>query len=159
MLVVIFVNPPSPSYVLFCTSSLAHWPLDLGAYIMKQVVRVLRANPVLVMALIAMVLACLVHPSFGLLILLCSHFFSCHNALCRYIHLLLLLKFVWGFCALLELGLWLGSCLGLAGSMGFWVVWFFRRFVFHGLFLYNLRCTLWLVGVVYFAIFFRIVLV
>ncbi|XP_057437443.1 uncharacterized protein LOC130729647 isoform X2 [Lotus japonicus] len=50
-----------------------------------KVVRVLRANPLLVMALIAMVLACLVHPSFGLLILLFSHFFSCHNALCSFL--------------------------------------------------------------------------
>ncbi|XP_022633244.1 GPI inositol-deacylase isoform X1 [Vigna radiata var. radiata] len=47
-----------------------------------KVVRVLRSNPVLVMALTAMILASLVHPSFGLLILLLYHFLCCHNALC-----------------------------------------------------------------------------
>ncbi|XP_050913239.1 GPI inositol-deacylase isoform X1 [Lathyrus oleraceus] len=47
-----------------------------------KVIRVLRTNPVLVTAITAVTLACLVHPSFGLLILLVAHFFCCHNALC-----------------------------------------------------------------------------
>ncbi|KAH1193660.1 GPI inositol-deacylase [Glycine max] len=51
----------------------------------RNVVRVLRANPVIVMAVTAMVLASLVHPSFGLLILLFSHFLCCHNALCSFL--------------------------------------------------------------------------
>ncbi|KAK7338423.1 hypothetical protein VNO77_19032 [Canavalia gladiata] len=53
-----------------------------SSFFSLKVVRVLRANPVLVMALTAMILASLVHPSFGLLILLFSHFFCCHSALC-----------------------------------------------------------------------------
>nr|ABN08575.1 Esterase/lipase/thioesterase; Lipase, active site [Medicago truncatula] len=53
-----------------------------SSFFSLKVIRVLRANPVLVISLTAMVLACLVHPSFGLLILLFAHFFCCHNALC-----------------------------------------------------------------------------
>ncbi|KAL5172050.1 GPI inositol-deacylase [Glycine soja] len=53
-----------------------------GRVLMLVVVRVLRANPVIVTAVTAMVLGSLVHPSFGLLILLFSHFLCCHNALC-----------------------------------------------------------------------------
>nr|ABN06164.1 hypothetical protein MtrDRAFT_AC151521g39v2 [Medicago truncatula] len=48
-----------------------------------RVIQVLRENPILVISLTAMVLVCLVHPSFGLPILLFGHFFCCHNALCR----------------------------------------------------------------------------
>ncbi|XP_058761830.1 GPI inositol-deacylase-like isoform X1 [Vicia villosa] len=54
----------------------------LSSFFSLKVIRVLRANPVLVTALTAVTLACLVHPSFGLLILLAAHFFCCHNALC-----------------------------------------------------------------------------
>ncbi|RDX68213.1 hypothetical protein CR513_52813, partial [Mucuna pruriens] len=56
-----------------------------SSFFSLKVVRVLRANPVLVMAFTAMVLASLVHPSFGLLILLFSHFLCCHNALCSFL--------------------------------------------------------------------------
>lgn len=56
-----------------------------SSFFSLKVVRVLRANPVLVMALTAMVLASLIHPTFGLLILLFSHFFCCHNALCSFL--------------------------------------------------------------------------
>ncbi|XP_061336621.1 GPI inositol-deacylase isoform X1 [Gastrolobium bilobum] len=60
-----------------------HWFVHrFSSFFSLKVVRVVRANPVLVTALTAMVLACLVHPSFGLLILLFSHFLCCHNALC-----------------------------------------------------------------------------
>ncbi|XP_019447433.1 PREDICTED: uncharacterized protein LOC109350653 isoform X1 [Lupinus angustifolius] len=60
-----------------------HWFLDLfSSFLSLKVVRALRGNPVLVTTLAAMVLACLVHPAFGLLILLVSHFYCCHNALC-----------------------------------------------------------------------------
>ncbi|KAL5057400.1 hypothetical protein RYX36_029004 [Vicia faba] len=57
----------------------------LSSFFSLKVIRVLRANPVLVTALTAMTLACLVHPSFGLLILLVAHFFCCHNALCSFL--------------------------------------------------------------------------
>ncbi|KAK7260642.1 hypothetical protein RIF29_26863 [Crotalaria pallida] len=63
-----------------------HWFLDLSSsFFSLKVVRVLRANPVLVTTLAAMILACLVHPAFGLLILLVSHFLCCHNALCSFL--------------------------------------------------------------------------
>ncbi|XP_027349452.1 uncharacterized protein LOC113861049 isoform X2 [Abrus precatorius] len=56
-----------------------------SSFFSLKVVQVLRANPVLVLALTAMVLSSLVHPSFGLLILLFYHFFCCHNALCSFL--------------------------------------------------------------------------
>ncbi|KHN10855.1 GPI inositol-deacylase [Glycine soja] len=56
-----------------------------SSFFSLKVVRVLRANPVIVTAVTAMVLGSLVHPSFGLLILLFSHFLCCHNALCSFL--------------------------------------------------------------------------
>ncbi|PNY05813.1 GPI inositol-deacylase [Trifolium pratense] len=56
-----------------------------SSFFSLKVVRALRANPVLVTFFIAMVFACLVHPAFGLLILLLAHFFCCHNALCSFL--------------------------------------------------------------------------
>ncbi|CAK8541188.1 unnamed protein product [Lathyrus sativus] len=53
-----------------------------SSFFSLKVIRVLRANPVLVTVITAVTLACLVHPSFGLLVLLVAHFFCCHNALC-----------------------------------------------------------------------------
>ena len=50
----------------------------------KQVVRVLRVNPLLVTALTAITLGCFVQPALGLFILILSHALCCHNALCRY---------------------------------------------------------------------------
>ncbi|QHN87289.1 hypothetical protein HN51_041524 [Arachis hypogaea] len=62
------------------------WFVNLSSsFFSLKGVRVLRANPVLVTVLAAMIFACLVHPAFGLLILLCSHFFFCHNALCSFL--------------------------------------------------------------------------
>ena len=52
---------------------------------MKQVIRVLRANPLLVTALVAITLVCFVHPALGLFILLFFHALCCHNALCGYV--------------------------------------------------------------------------
>ena len=46
--------------------------------------RVLRVNPLLVTALAAITLGCIVHPALGLFILILSHALCCHNALCRY---------------------------------------------------------------------------
>ncbi|XP_024182138.1 uncharacterized protein LOC112187528 isoform X2 [Rosa chinensis] len=49
-----------------------------------KVVRVIRANPLMVTALAAISLACLVHPGLGLLVLLLSHALCCHTALCSH---------------------------------------------------------------------------
>ncbi|MED6149474.1 hypothetical protein PIB30_062833 [Stylosanthes scabra] len=62
------------------------WFVNLSSsFFSLKGVRVLRANPVLVTVAAAMFFACLVHPAFGLLILLCAHFFFCHNALCSFL--------------------------------------------------------------------------
>lgn len=50
---------------------------------LKQVVRLLRVNAFLVTAILAITLACLVHPALALFLLLCSHALCCHDALCR----------------------------------------------------------------------------
>lgn len=50
-----------------------------------KVVRVIRAKPLLVTALAAITLACLVHPALGLLVLLFSHALCCHTALCSFL--------------------------------------------------------------------------
>ncbi|XP_059640076.1 GPI inositol-deacylase isoform X2 [Cornus florida] len=58
------------------------WFFNLSSgFLSFRVVRVLRANPLLLTALAAITLACFVHPAFGLSILLLSHVFCCHNAL------------------------------------------------------------------------------
>ncbi|XP_048327916.2 uncharacterized protein LOC107415154 isoform X1 [Ziziphus jujuba] len=50
-----------------------------------KVVRVLRANPSLVTALAAITMGCLIHPALGLFVLLFSHAFCCHSALCSFL--------------------------------------------------------------------------
>ncbi|XP_021769429.1 uncharacterized protein LOC110733661 [Chenopodium quinoa] len=50
-----------------------------------KVVRVIRSNPVLMMALVATILVCFVHPALGLSLLLISHSLCCHSALCSYL--------------------------------------------------------------------------
>ncbi|KAF7801554.1 GPI inositol-deacylase isoform X1 [Senna tora] len=60
-----------------------HWFINLSSIIFSlKVVRILRSNPVLVTTLAAIILACLVHPALGLIILLFSHAICCHTALC-----------------------------------------------------------------------------
>ncbi|KAG6720154.1 hypothetical protein I3843_03G046000 [Carya illinoinensis] len=49
-----------------------------------KVVRVLRVNPLLVTALTAVMLACLVHPALGLFALLIFHALGCHKMLCSH---------------------------------------------------------------------------
>ncbi|KAF5734228.1 GPI inositol-deacylase-like isoform X4 [Tripterygium wilfordii] len=56
----------------------------LSSFFVLKVPRALRDNPLLVTALIAITLACFVHPALGLFILLLSHAFCCHNALCSH---------------------------------------------------------------------------
>ncbi|KAB2614050.1 GPI inositol-deacylase-like [Pyrus ussuriensis x Pyrus communis] len=58
--------------------------LSSGFFSLK-VVRVLRANPVFVTALVAITLACLVHAAFGLFIILFFDALSCHSALCSFL--------------------------------------------------------------------------
>ncbi|GAV85514.1 PGAP1 domain-containing protein [Cephalotus follicularis] len=53
-----------------------------SSFSLRQVVRLQRVNPSLVTAMAAITLGCLVHPALGLLILLLTHAFSCHNSLC-----------------------------------------------------------------------------
>ncbi|KAF9666304.1 hypothetical protein SADUNF_Sadunf16G0215700 [Salix dunnii] len=57
------------------------------------VVRVLRVNPLLVTALAAITLGCIVHPALGLFILILSHALCCHNALCSHARMKELLDF------------------------------------------------------------------
>lgn len=51
----------------------------------RQVAIVIRTNPVLMIALVAIILVCFVHPALGLSVLLISHALCCHNALCSYL--------------------------------------------------------------------------
>ncbi|WCJ21260.1 GPI inositol-deacylase [Euphorbia peplus] len=63
-----------------------HWFINLSSsFISLKVIRVVRLNPLLVTALTAVTLGCLVHPAFGLFILVLSHAFCCHNALCSFL--------------------------------------------------------------------------
>lgn len=50
-----------------------------------KVVQILRARPRLVVALIAIPLVCFVHPALGLIVLLLSHIFDSHAALCSFL--------------------------------------------------------------------------
>ncbi|XP_022873269.1 uncharacterized protein LOC111392216 isoform X1 [Olea europaea var. sylvestris] len=59
------------------------WFIDLSSTLssIKQVVRILKANSLLITALISITLVCFVHPALGLFALLLSHAVCCHNAL------------------------------------------------------------------------------
>ncbi|KAI9120798.1 hypothetical protein K1719_007831 [Acacia pycnantha] len=62
------------------------WFSNLSSIISSfKLVRILRAKPVLATTLAAIILACLVHPALGLIILLFSHAVCCHNALCSFL--------------------------------------------------------------------------
>lgn len=50
----------------------------------RQVVRILIANPLLITTLVAITLVCLVHPALGLFVLLLSHIVCCHSSLSRF---------------------------------------------------------------------------
>ncbi|XP_057525131.1 uncharacterized protein LOC130804633 isoform X2 [Amaranthus tricolor] len=66
----------------FCLSFLQQI-IDLVSRVSTiKVVRVVRSNPALMTILVAIVLVCFVHPALGLSILLISHSFCCHSALC-----------------------------------------------------------------------------
>ncbi|XP_050234026.1 uncharacterized protein LOC126682404 isoform X2 [Mercurialis annua] len=60
-----------------------HWFVNLScSFFSLKVIRVLRVNLSLVTALTAITLGCFVHPALGLFVLLLSHVFCCHTALC-----------------------------------------------------------------------------
>ncbi|XP_064993012.1 GPI inositol-deacylase isoform X5 [Musa acuminata AAA Group] len=48
-----------------------------------KIVQILRGSPNFVVAFVAIPLVCFVHPALGLIVLLISHAFQCHAALCR----------------------------------------------------------------------------
>ncbi|XP_050381823.1 uncharacterized protein LOC126798805 isoform X2 [Argentina anserina] len=61
----------------------SQWFLNMSfGFCSWKVLRVIRANPLMVTALATITLACLVHPGLGLLVLLFSHALCCHTALC-----------------------------------------------------------------------------
>ncbi|XP_059449322.1 uncharacterized protein LOC132180491 isoform X3 [Corylus avellana] len=63
-----------------------HWFIKLScSFSSLKVVRVLRVNSLLVTALVAITLVCLVHPALGLFVLLLSHALSCHSMLCSFL--------------------------------------------------------------------------
>ncbi|XP_004304699.1 PREDICTED: uncharacterized protein LOC101294782 [Fragaria vesca subsp. vesca] len=64
----------------------SQWFLNMSSgFCSWKVLRVIRANPLLVTALAAITLACLVHPALGLLVVLFYHALCCHTALCSYL--------------------------------------------------------------------------
>ncbi|RWW31143.1 hypothetical protein GW17_00004234 [Ensete ventricosum] len=50
-----------------------------------KIVQILRGNPNFVVAFVAIPLVCFVHPALGLIVLLVSHAFQCHGALCSFL--------------------------------------------------------------------------
>ncbi|KAK1315686.1 hypothetical protein QJS10_CPA05g02004 [Acorus calamus] len=50
-----------------------------------KVVRIIRGNPNIAVALVTIPLVCFVHPALGLIMLLLSHAFHCHAALCSFL--------------------------------------------------------------------------
>ncbi|KAK1566761.1 hypothetical protein Q3G72_003914 [Acer saccharum] len=61
-----------------------HWFFNLSSsFSSLKVVR--RVNPLLVRALAAIILACVVHPALGLFVLPLSHAMCCHNSLCSFL--------------------------------------------------------------------------
>ncbi|KAL8137355.1 hypothetical protein V2J09_003356 [Rumex salicifolius] len=69
----------------FCFAFI-QWFINLSSsFFLLKVVNILRLNPLLVTALAATLVVCLVHPALGLSILLLFHVICCHNALCSYL--------------------------------------------------------------------------
>ncbi|KAK9126756.1 hypothetical protein Scep_015602 [Stephania cephalantha] len=60
--------------------------LDLfSSFFSLKAVRFLIGNPTLAISLVAIILVCFIHPALGLLVLLLSHTFACHTALCSFL--------------------------------------------------------------------------
>ncbi|KAF8364589.1 hypothetical protein HHK36_033440 [Tetracentron sinense] len=70
------------SQLIFYVAAVLHVFIRTSFFSLKAI-RILRGNPTLVTALIAITLVCFVHPALGLFILLLYHALCCHDALCR----------------------------------------------------------------------------
>ncbi|XP_075515197.1 uncharacterized protein LOC142549872 isoform X5 [Primulina tabacum] len=57
----------------------------LSSFASAKVVRIMRVNSLLLMAFVAVVLACFVHPALGLFVLFLSHILCCHSALSSFL--------------------------------------------------------------------------
>ncbi|XP_073019053.1 uncharacterized protein [Primulina eburnea] len=57
----------------------------LSSFASAKVVRIMRVNSLLLMAFVAVVLACFVHPALGLFVLFLSHILCCHGALSSFL--------------------------------------------------------------------------
>lgn len=69
----------------FCFAFLL-WFVNLSSsFFALKVVRVIRANQLLVTALAAITLVCFVHPALGLIVVLLSHVLCCHTSLCSFL--------------------------------------------------------------------------
>ncbi|KAH9743738.1 Hydrolases acting on ester bond [Citrus sinensis] len=69
----------------FCFAFLL-WFVNLSSsFFSLKVVRVMRANQLLVTALAAITLVCFVHPALGLIVILLSHAFCCHTSLSSFL--------------------------------------------------------------------------
>uniref|UniRef100_A0A7N0T4W6 GPI inositol-deacylase n=1 Tax=Kalanchoe fedtschenkoi TaxID=63787 RepID=A0A7N0T4W6_KALFE len=55
------------------------------AFYSLKMMRIVKANPLLLTTLVAIALVCFVHPAVGLSVLLLSHATSCHKALCSFL--------------------------------------------------------------------------
>ncbi|KAL9157438.1 hypothetical protein ABFS82_08G005700 [Erythranthe guttata] len=69
----------------FCFSFF-QWFINMSSSFasIKQVIRILRVNHLIITSLVAIALVCLVHPALGLFVLLLSHALHCHSALCSF---------------------------------------------------------------------------
>ncbi|GAB4854682.1 hypothetical protein Ancab_023264 [Ancistrocladus abbreviatus] len=69
-----------------CCYAFLQWFVNVSSsfFLFKQVLRALRFNTLLVTTIAAITLVCFVHPALGLSVLLLSHAFCCHNALCSH---------------------------------------------------------------------------
>lgn len=64
---------------------LFQWLIRLSSrFLSFKVVRILKGNLLMVTTLVAVTSVCFVHPALGLFILVLSHVFSCHGALCSF---------------------------------------------------------------------------
>lgn len=63
-----------------------HQVLDFSTiFCSVKVMRILKASPDFVVAFLTIPLVCFVHPALGLIVLLLSHAFHCHSALCSFL--------------------------------------------------------------------------
>ncbi|WRX22233.1 GPI inositol-deacylase PGAP1-like - like 1 [Theobroma cacao] len=70
---------------ILCAKSMLQFGYLVFGLFWKQVVRVLRTNPLFIPISAAIVLSTFVHPALGLFILILSHALCCHSSLCNYL--------------------------------------------------------------------------